>query len=119
VSLGDALDSLAETHSGFLEDIGTAVTVVRRGPSPKTFTASCSIQELKPEDVARLRLEGSINASDARPTMFIFPGNTDIQEAVDSVQWSGWEWKIVSLVPTPGKTLNLNKRILGIRRARI
>jgi hypothetical protein len=115
--IGGVLDDLADIHSLSLQEIGTSIGVRRRGPNPKNFTLTgVSIQELRPEEVAKLRVEGTINASDARPVMFIFPGTADIAEATDSIVWASWEWKVLSIVPTPGQTKYVNKRALCIRR---
>lgn len=82
---------------------GEYVTVTRRaaatGGAPTTQTLRCLPEPLTAAQGNQLGVEGSLNLSDSNAYDFVFAGDADVRESVDTVTFQGQVWKVLNINP--------------------
>ncbi len=112
--LGSNLQRIVEK---FIGDVGEDVVVTRKlGGTTTNRTLSCTTKPLNLEAVTELGLEGTLNASDKDPTLFVFPGGSDVREATDRVAFNGTTYRLIT-PPNPPRlnAVDVAVYLVGVR----
>lgn len=98
---------------------GEQVTVTRRAATDAgtatTQSLYCLPQSVSDREMASLVASGTVNLSDPRPFRFVFAGDADVRESVDSVAYGSQNYRVFNTAPQVEAGTVVSLHAYGVR----
>lgn len=107
-------DRLARVNASVIDRHGDVVTRTRRGVSGSVSYRALA-QPLNDAASAHLRAEGEFNLSDADAHVFVLDADADVAAVTDTLQWRGWEWRVVRVQPRTHRDVLISQMATCVR----